>query len=120
MKEKNDKIKVENYGDVLAVAYDLELVSFQEDGSYQGEYLAILKDNDGRLFYFVDYYGSCSGCDWLEGVRDWNDGTITYKEAIEYSGDVKPKYIVPESMPLSFHNLGEYNGFKLELEKLRK
>jgi hypothetical protein len=101
VKTDNDKFVVENYADVLAVAYDLEVISFDDDGGYQGEYLAILTDGE-RLFYFIDYYGSCSGCDWLESERNWNDNTITYKQAIEYIADVKPKYIVPKDKPLTF------------------
>lgn len=107
-----DKFKAENYADILAVAYDLEVVSFEEDGGYQGDYLAILTDGD-RLFYFIDFYGSCSGCDWLEGEKNFKDGTITYKQALDYINYVKPKYIVPKNKPLKFKNKGEYKGFEL-------
>ena len=58
--EKKTTIKAENYGEVLAAVNDMELVSFEEDGGYQGNYLVVLKDSD-RLFYYIDSYGSCSG-----------------------------------------------------------
>jgi len=91
---------------------DLELVSFEEDGGYQGEYLAILKDKN-KLYYFIGSYGSCSGCDWLIDVQDSND-TLPYKEALDYCAGVKPAYIVPLDRPLEFTNLGEYEGWKLK------
>lgn len=108
---KKDRLEVNDYGDVLAVAYDLERVSYEESGDYQGEYLAVLKDKD-RLFYFTGYFGSCPGCDWLEDVRDWGDRTISYKDAVDYSGDVKPRYIVPIDRPLKFRR-EDYDGWKL-------
>jgi hypothetical protein len=108
----DNAIKASNYGEVLAQINDLELVSYEEDGGYQGGYLAVLKDDD-RLFYFMGSYGSCSGCDWLEDVSDWKTGLISYEEARNYCADIKPKYIVPLDKPLEFTS-EEYNGFKLE------
>ena len=111
----SDRVKVDDYGDVLAIAYDLEKVSCEEDGGYQGEYLVVLRDDKTkRLFYFTGYYGSCSGCDWLQDVQDWDDGTVSYKDILEYVNDRKPLYIVPENKPLTFRNRGEYNGWEVE------
>lgn len=110
--ESKTSFKAKNYGEVLAAVNNMELVSFEEDGGYQGEYLAVLKNED-RLFYYIDSYGSCSGCDWLEDVKDWNTDEIPYKEAVNYCGDLKPKYIVPADRPLTFKSLGEYNGWEL-------
>lgn len=78
MSEKKDRqpyIFVKNYGDMLAQINGMELVEFEEDGGYQGEYCAILKaeaedyyegNAPERLYYFFGSYGSCSGCDWLD------------------------------------------------------
>lgn len=114
----NSKIKVESYGDLLAKVKGLELVSYDEDGGYQGEYMAVLKD-DNRLFYYTGYYGSCSGCDFLEDVRDWNTGEVEYKEALGYCEQVTLKYIVPISQPLEFTK-SEYQGFTFEAEKKKE
>jgi hypothetical protein len=35
------------------------------------------------------------------------------KEALEYCGEIKPKYIVPKDKPLKVVNKGEYNGFEI-------
>lgn len=114
--EKNkSSFKAENYGEVLAAVNNMELVSFEEDGGYQGEYLAVLKDDD-RLFYYIDSYGSCSGCDWLEDVKDWETNEVPYKEAVEYCGDLKPRYIVPADKPLTIVSKGEYEGWEVSKE----
>lgn len=126
MREENKThLFVDNYGEVLAQVNDMKLVSFEEDGGYQGEYCVVLKDGD-RLFYFIDSYGSCSGCDWLEDVgasykisKELNDQkgdkmyAVEYKEALDYCGGLKPKYIVPLSAPMIVKNKGEYKGFEL-------
>ncbi len=106
-------INVSNYGEVLAQVNNLDLVSFEEDGGYQGNYCAVLSD-DERLFYYVDSYGSCSGCDWLEDARIDGTDEIPYKEALDYCQDLKPKFVVPKNMPLEVTSLGEYEGFSLE------
>lgn len=113
-KKVNTTIKAENYGEVLARVNGMELVSFEEDGGYQGDYLVVLKDED-RLFYYIDSYGSCSGCDWLEDVKDWDTEEIPYKEALDYCSGIKPKYIVPVDKPLEFVSKGKYEGWELKI-----
>lgn len=99
------RIKVQDYGDVLAQINNMELVSYEEEDDYQGQYLAVLKDKD-RLFYYTGSFGSCSGCDWLQDVQDWKDGTVSYKDALDYCQDMKPRYIVPEDRPLIMKVVG--------------
>src|SRR5690242_19089687 len=101
MTDDTVRFRASNYGEVLAVINDLELVSYDTDGGYQGEYLVVLKD-DHRLFYFLGSYGSCSGCDWLEDVCGYKHEGPTYKEARDYCADLKPEYIVPIDHPLEF------------------
>lgn len=108
---RQDRIKVENYGDMLATVNDLELVSYKEYGSYQGDYSVILTDGE-RLFYYMGRYGSCSGCDWLEAEKDWETETVSYKAAVDYCGQIRPKYITPKSAPLTFKYVD--GDFKLE------
>ena len=80
--EKPTKIKVQDYGDMLAKVFDMTLVAYQTYGSYQGEYLAVLEDNGVYKFY-IDSYGSCSGCDWLEAEQDWNTVSLGVPMRIE-------------------------------------
>lgn len=103
-------IKVENYGDMLAQINNMELIEYREEGSYQGDYLAVLKD-DNRLFYYFGEFGSCSGCDWIEDNEDWETGTIDYTKALEYCQQSPAQYIVPDTMPLEF----EYVDYEFRL-----
>ncbi len=90
-----NKIKANNYGDLLAQVLNMELLDFQTYGSYQGHYLAVLKE-DERVHFYIGYYGSCSGCDWLEAEIDYADGTIDYKEALDYCNSQSPaRFILP-------------------------
>ena len=102
--EEKASFKADNYGEVIAVVHDLELVSYEENGKYSGEYLAVLKDED-RLFYFIGDFGSCSGCDELEDIRDYTSRTIAYKEAVKLLAGKKPSYIVPKDKPLTFKKI---------------
>lgn len=98
MEENKTHLFVDDYGELFAQVNGLELVSFEEDGGYQGDYCVVLKD-DERLFYYVDSYGSCSGCDWLEdqgasyqisGELNKAKGdkhyAVEYKEALDFCG----------------------------------
>ena len=105
--------KADNYGEVIAVIKDLELVSYTKDGDYSGDYIAILKDKE-KFYYYIGQFGSCSGCDWLEDVQDWNTGEVPYQEALNYvTQDLTPEYITPLNMPLKFKKNDEINGFQL-------
>ena len=113
----DNHFEASDYGDVLAVINDLEKVSFETGGGYQGEYKAVLTDGK-RDFYYFGSYGSCSGCDWLEDVNDYinapknvNGYWVPYKEARDYCADIKPTYIVPKVVVLEF-SVKEYDDFK--------
>lgn len=101
--EKTTKFKVEDYGDMLAKVFNADLVAYQRYGSYQGTYLAVLDEN-GTYKFYVDYYGSCSGCDWLESEKDWDTGEVDYKDALEYCQKVKLKYAMPKELWQSLSN----------------
>lgn len=97
--KKAKNIEVNNYGEVLALVNQMHLLEYIEKGSYQGDYLAILLDEDS-LYFFADSFGSCSGCDWLESVSigDSKDKryNISLKSALDYTSGIKPKWIIPK------------------------
>jgi len=98
MSKEKTTINVNNYGEMLGLVNGMELLEYYTIGSYQGSYIAIFSD-DHRIFFYEDSFGSCSGCDWLEDQAIGTDGkkayTITYKSAVDYCGELKPKYIIP-------------------------
>ena len=77
-------IPVDEWGDP-AVRYDDlvrealgEWVSKATFGSYQGDYLYIFRNND-QVGYLVVGYGSCSACDWLQGLvgySRWDERSV--------------------------------------------
>jgi hypothetical protein len=50
----------------------LTVLAEQEFGSYQGDLVFIVRDDDGRTGAVVVGYGSCTGCDALQDVT-WDD-----------------------------------------------
>jgi len=99
-KSKKARIRVENYGDMFAKVLQMDLIVYREYGSYSGSWIAVLKDED-RIFFYKDYYGSCSGCDWLEAEKDYETDEVDAKSAIQFVGDVKASYIFPISIAKS-------------------
>ena len=60
-----------------------------DDGDYQGCQIFIIpleNYSPGPYEYFVtyQYYGSCSGCDLLEGIREYQDGKPSRAQIHEY------------------------------------
>lgn len=68
-------MKIENYGDMLAKVQEKKLIAYEQFGSYQGDWIAVLDDEDDIELWKGYYYGSCSGCDWLEG----QDGDFSWE-----------------------------------------
>lgn len=92
--QKHTTIKVSDYGDMLSQVFDAELVAYQEYGSYQGEYLAVLNEK-GIYKFYMDSYGSCSGCDWIEAERGY-EGEVSYKAALDYCNQITLKFAIPK------------------------
>jgi hypothetical protein len=92
-----EKEKISNYGELLQYALGKKLLKYEEFGSYQGDYIAILQGDNEGIEIWKGSYGSCSGCDWLEAERDWEDGTISKEKALEYVKDDKPFLIVEKN-----------------------
>lgn len=56
---------------------DPERIHEIDDGDYQGTHVYVIGAQDyqpSRYWYVKLSYGSCSGCDTLEGIRGYRDG----------------------------------------------
>ena len=76
-------MKALDYGELAEWYLKKKLLAYVEFGSYQGEYIVVIDDGDDVLLY-KGYYGSCSGCDWLEAERDWVTDEIKDDVAKEF------------------------------------
>lgn len=52
-------------------------------GDYQGELVHVGKDKEGNYVYKNNSYGSCSGCDWVQGI-DTEEEAIEYLKSMEH------------------------------------
>lgn len=61
-----------------------EILAWEEFGSYQGDYAAIVKSGSNIGFVVIGY-GSCSGCDELQACDWpwWNNGSEETKKRFE-------------------------------------
>lgn len=73
-----------NYGEFLTRILNGILISYKEYGTYQGDYIAIIEKDHDWLIY-KGGYGSCSGCDFLEGTRLYSEED--YGKFDEYSDE---------------------------------
>lgn len=89
-------MKVSDYGDMLAKVKGKELLVTCFFGSYQGDWIGVLKDGD-KLELWKGSYGSCSGCDFLEAVRDWKTEEVDDKEAQDYFKGETPFLILDKA-----------------------
>ena len=81
--------KNENGTDALDYPPDPERIHMIDDGDYQGTQVFIVAAQGyqpSEYWYVKMSYGSCSGCDWLEGVKDYrnSDEPPTEAQAQEY------------------------------------
>ena len=42
---------------------------YEQEDDWQGEWAAIGRDPLGNYYYQTDYFGTCSGCDWLQSIQ---------------------------------------------------
>lgn len=75
---------ISNYGDLLAYGLGGFLISYNEYGSYQGDYVAVIEKNN-TIYIYKGSYGSCSGCDWLQDRME-----LTDKDVKEYLAEESP------------------------------
>ena len=61
------------YEDLVKENYPNVQWFFEEyEGSYQGDFYMLGKDGDNYYFFTISY-GSCSGCDWLQSIEDYDN-----------------------------------------------
>lgn len=66
-----------SYDDIVK-SWGHEVLEVKTTGSWQGDYVILLRDSKGRLGIATFGYGSCSGCDALQAVEpisesgDWS------------------------------------------------
>jgi len=59
-----------SYEELVKMCFDDVDWFFEEyEGSYQGD-LYMLGKKDNKYYFFTISYGSCSGCDWLESIKE--------------------------------------------------
>jgi hypothetical protein len=72
-------MKVKYYGESISQITDHPLLTYEEFGSYQGDYIAFRCPDGIQLWKST--YGSCSGCDWLEASEDWKTSDVPDEDA---------------------------------------
>ena len=66
---------------------DPERIHQIDDGDWQGTlvYVIAAKDYQPSDYWYVRVsYGSCSGCDTLERIKDYSDDTVTVDQLSQY------------------------------------
>lgn len=58
--------------DSMVESWGYEVLVMSSIGDYQGDYLTLVRDGD-RYGYVSFSYGSCSGCDAMEGCNNWDE-----------------------------------------------
>lgn len=69
--------------------YDADKITVIDDGDYQGTQIFIIPQDTYQPSvseYLVTntYYGSCSGCDTLQSINDWEDGIPSEEQINDY------------------------------------
>ena len=69
--------------------YDITKITVVDDGDYQGTQLFIIpKDtyqpSASDYIWTYQYYGSCSGCDALMAISEYDDGVPTEEQVKDY------------------------------------
>lgn len=79
--DESDELHSIGYSRALEMLHPEIEWMFEDSGEYQGEWVAIGKDNKGIWYYKRGSYGSCSGCDWYQGIEGREDA-INYIKAM--------------------------------------
>lgn len=74
-----------------ATKYDIDKITVIDDGDYQGTQLFFIpttayQPDASEYLWVSNYYGSCSGCDTLQAINDYEDGLPTPEQVQEYMG----------------------------------
>lgn len=120
-----------SYDEIIATFGDI--VKQWEVGSYQGDYIYLLKEGD-RYTLSVVGYGSCSGCDALEGLeydmknmteeeaqKEFNSFVTSFEPMQWYSsiGKLYESLTTPEANKWYFHE-EEWEKILFEIEGMTK
>ena len=89
-KSLNDTYPYPTYEDLLE-ATGLSVERCQYFGSYQGDAMAVVADEQGRKGITVWGYGSCSGCDHLEAItpHNWDGTPLDYSKVNAYADEMR-------------------------------
>lgn len=66
---------------------DLEKIHTINDGDYQGSYLFVIPETDyqpSRYIITGVQYGSCSGCDTLQGISEYSSDAPSEQQVRDY------------------------------------
>ena len=71
--------------------YDIEKMTVIDNGDYQGTQLFIIPEETyqpsaDQYLFTHNYYGSCSGCDSLQAIREYDDNPPTEAQIKDYMG----------------------------------
>lgn len=109
-----------SYDTALAAA-GVEVIEYAEFGSYQGDWLCLIRDN-GVLCVAEGCYGSCSYCDSFEGEFGYGSESDDYEERLaDFGRGYLPAYTVDEMIDKLQRTVEEYSWGDYEemLEKVK-
>lgn len=103
-------------------AAGVEAIEYVEFGSYQGDWLCLIRDN-GELCVAEGCYGSCSVCDSFQSEFGWNDQEKEdYQERLaDFGRGYLPAYTLDEMISKLERTVEEYSWGDYEemLEKVK-
>lgn len=115
----SDRIYASDYGDLIAQLRNQGVIHYEEAGSYQGTYIAVLAD-DKTLEIFTGSYGSCSGCDWLEAEEVYDSEKrkkyVPAKSAFDYVQEMGQPDI---RMPISIARTTSLEDWERNLQAVK-
>lgn len=77
--------EIYEYDKILSLLFPEKEWLYQQEDKYQGEWFAVGKDIGGYWFHQGDF-GSCSGCDQLQGITSQTDA----REFLETMNRITP------------------------------
>jgi hypothetical protein len=95
---------VESLFKMVISGYDVERITVIDDGDYQGTQIFIIPENGyqpsvGDYIMTYSYYGSCSGCDTLQGISEYSSEAPTKEQVKDYM--TLALHLVQKLRPLS-------------------
>jgi len=102
-------MKVKDYGDMLGKVQGKPCIVFECFGSYSGDWVAVL-DSGRNIELWKGYYGSCSGCDFLEAEKDtWQSEEISDEKARNFFKEDKA-FLTISKQDVRTMTLKEFNS----------